>query len=137
MKITADKNITKRELAIGDMVYLKVQPYRHTSLSIHMCIKLQSKYYWSFIVLEKGSQNAYKLLLPEGCKIHPTFHVSQIKKHHGPPAVPESTLPLVDALGNIQTGHAAVLDRKSVPRKQGDITLPVVQWLMQWINLPK
>lgn len=68
--------------------------------------------------------------------MHPTFHVSQLKKHHGPLAVPEPTLPLIDDKGNIQTGPAAVLDRKLVPRKQGDISIPVVKWLIEWINLP-
>ena len=34
MKHQADKNISERGLEVGDMVYLKLQPYRHTSLSI-------------------------------------------------------------------------------------------------------
>jgi len=119
------------------MVYVTVQPYRHTSLSIHRCIKLHSKYYGPFRVLEKIGQTTHKLLLPEGCKLHPTFHVSQLKKHHGPLVVPKPTLPLVDAQGNIQTGPAAILKRKLVLGKQGDNTIPVVQWLIEWINLPK
>jgi hypothetical protein len=126
MKHYADKNRSERMLELGDMVYLKVQPYRHTSLSLHHCIKLHSKFYGPFRVMEKVGQTAYKILLPEGCKLHPTFHVSQLKKHHGPVAVPEPTLPLIDAQGNIQTGPAAVLERKLIPRKQGDISVPVI-----------
>lgn len=42
MKQQADKNRSDREFAVGDMVYLKIQPYRHTSLSAHNSIKLQS-----------------------------------------------------------------------------------------------
>jgi hypothetical protein len=53
MKIQADKNRSERELGISDMVYLKLQPYRHTSLCIHMCLKLHSKYYNPFRVIEK------------------------------------------------------------------------------------
>jgi hypothetical protein len=67
MKIQADKNMSKRELGIGDMVYLKLQPYRDTPLCIHMCLKLHSKYYNPFRVTEKIGNTAYKLLLPEGC----------------------------------------------------------------------
>lgn len=63
------------------MVYLKLQPYRHTSLSIHKSLKLHSKYYGPFRILERIGKVAYKLLLPEGCQLHPVFHVSQLKKH--------------------------------------------------------
>jgi exosome complex RNA-binding protein Rrp4 len=57
MKFHADKNRKERQLEIGDMVYLKIQPYRHTALSIHHCLKLHSKYYGPFKVLEKGWQH--------------------------------------------------------------------------------
>jgi hypothetical protein len=40
----ANKNRSDRELEIGDMVYLKIYPCRHSSLSIHQCIKLHSKF---------------------------------------------------------------------------------------------
>jgi hypothetical protein len=48
MKLYADKNRSERTLKVGDMVYLKLQPYRHTSLSIHRCLKLHFKYYRPF-----------------------------------------------------------------------------------------
>jgi hypothetical protein len=54
MKLYADKNISEREHAIGDMVYLKLQPYRHTSLNLHRSPKLHSKYYGPFRVLQKN-----------------------------------------------------------------------------------
>jgi translation initiation factor IF-1 len=52
----ANRNRSDRELLVGDMVYLKVQPYRHSSLSIHHCIKLHSKFYGPFRVLAKVGQ---------------------------------------------------------------------------------
>jgi hypothetical protein len=36
----ADKHRKEREFNVGDMVYLKIQPYKHTSLSIHRSLKL-------------------------------------------------------------------------------------------------
>jgi hypothetical protein len=78
------------------MVYLKLQPYMHTSLIIHRCLKLHSKYYGPFRVLEKIDNTSYKLLLPEGCKLHPTFHVSQLKKHLGSKAVSTPHLTLLN-----------------------------------------
>jgi len=132
IKHQADKNRSERILQVGDMVYLKIQPYRHTSLSIHHSLKLHSKFYGPFRILEKIGKVAYKLLLPEGCQLHPVFHVSQLKKHLGPTAVPTPDLPLIDAKGNIKVAHEAILNRRLIPRNNE----PVVQWLIQWMNLP-
>jgi hypothetical protein len=52
IKHQADKHRSDREFSIGDMVYLKIQSYRHTSLSTHKCIKLHSKYFGPFRVLD-------------------------------------------------------------------------------------
>jgi hypothetical protein len=88
IKNQADKHRTEREFEIGNMVYLKLQPYRNTSLSAHRSLKLHSKFYGPFRVLDRIGKTAYKLLLPEGCQLHNVFHVSQLKKHLGPKAVP-------------------------------------------------
>jgi hypothetical protein len=43
IKNQADKHRTDKEFSVGDMVYLKIQPYRHTSLSAHRslnCIQI-------------------------------------------------------------------------------------------------
>lgn len=65
--------------------------------------------------------------------MHPTFHVSQLKQHKGEKAVPSFELPLVDQEGNIKLAPIAVLERHMIPRNNE----PVVQWLIQWINLPQ
>lgn len=51
MKYFADKKRTDRQFQVGDMAYLKLQPYRHTSLSLHKHLKLHSKFYGPFRVL--------------------------------------------------------------------------------------
>jgi hypothetical protein len=83
MKKYADRKRSERELVVGDMAYMKMQPYRHSSLGIHNSLKLHSKFYGSFKVLQRKGQVAYKLLLPDNCTIHPVFHISQLKKHIG------------------------------------------------------
>ena len=118
------------------MVYVKLQPYRHTSLSIHRHLKLHSKYYGPFRVMEKIGNVAYRLLLPEGCQLHPTFHVSQLKKHLGTEAIPNPKPPLLDDQGNILIQPEAILEWKLIPRVQGDISIVVVQWRIKWLNLP-
>lgn len=128
----ANKKRTEREFAVGDMAYLKIQPYRHTSLNLHRSLKLHPKFYGPFRVMENIGQVAYKLLLPNGCQLHPMFHVSQLKKHLGSKVIPSPELPLVDNEGNLKVYPAAILERRVVPRNNE----PIIQWLIQWINLP-
>lgn len=116
IKAQADKHRLEREFMVWDMVYLKLQPYRHTSLSTHRCLKLHSKFYGPFRVLERIGKVAYKLLLPDGCQLHDVFHVSQLKKHLGPNVVPTTDLPLIDANGNIKVAPVAILQRRMIPR---------------------
>jgi hypothetical protein len=114
------------------MVYLKIQTYRHTSLSAHRSLKLHSKYYGPFTVLERIGKAAYMLLLHEGCTLHDVFHVSQLKKHLGPYVLPNPEMPLIDEKVTIKVAPAALLDRGMIPRNNE----PVVQWLIHWENMP-
>jgi hypothetical protein len=131
MKRYADLNRTERSFKVGDMVYLKMAPYRFAAFGFRGAIKLHSKYYGPFKILQCVGNVAYKLLLPTSVNIHPVFHVSQLKQHLGPKAVPSPDLPLINPDGTIKTGPAVVLQVRQVPRNN----LPVVQWLIQWENL--
>jgi hypothetical protein len=77
---------------------------------------------------------SYKILLPDGCQLHHTFHVSQLaqlKKHLGPKAVPMPHLPLLNSDGTILIAPGAVMECKLIPRKQGSIEIIVAQWLIK------
>jgi hypothetical protein len=52
MKKYADMMRTERVLEVGDMAYLKLQPYRHNALGLHKTLKLHSKFYGPFKVLQ-------------------------------------------------------------------------------------
>ena len=99
--------------------------------SVRKCLKLSSRYYGPFTVLEKIGAAAYKLKLPEGSQIHPVFHVSQLKKRIGK-QIATPTLPLVGLEGEIKAEPVVVLDRRLINRNGS----PVAQVLIRWSNLP-
>jgi hypothetical protein len=137
MKKHADMHRTPRVFQVGDMVYLKVQPHRETALGQGNSLKLSSRFYGPFRVTHKVGQSAYKLLLPDGAQIHNVFHVNQLKKHIGKRAVPNKNLPLLTDDGKIKFFPVAVLQRRLVPRREGEYDVPVPQWLIRWEGLPE
>jgi len=76
MKIQADKHRTEKELQIGDLVYIKLQPYRQNSMELRTCHKLAAKYFGPFPIIARIGKVAYKVQLPATAKIHPVFHIS-------------------------------------------------------------
>ncbi|GAU25735.1 hypothetical protein TSUD_216660 [Trifolium subterraneum] len=79
MSQQANKHRSDRIFAIGDYVYLKLQPYRQLSLKSHGFHKLLPKFYGPFRVLDRVGSVAYQLELPPSAAIHNVFHVSQLK----------------------------------------------------------
>lgn len=79
MKIQADKKRSERSFEVGDLIFLKLQPYAQSSLATRANQKLSYKFFGPYRVLARVGQVAYKLDLPESSSIHPVFHVSQLK----------------------------------------------------------
>ncbi len=50
-----------------------------TSVARRACHKLAFKYYGPFQVIGRVGKVAYRLQLPEDCRIHPVIHVSQLR----------------------------------------------------------
>ncbi|GJN06633.1 hypothetical protein PR202_ga24384 [Eleusine coracana subsp. coracana] len=96
-------------------------------------MKLTTKFYGHFKILQKIGNAAYKLQLPDSANIHLVFHVSQLKKHVGNQAVPQTNLPLVTSEGYIKAEAISVLETRALPR--GHVL--VTQWKIQWLNLSK
>lgn len=92
MKQLADRQRSERAFAVGDSVYLKLQPYRQQSLKTSTSHKLAPKFYGPFQILDKIGVVSNKLELPQSTKIHNVFHVSQLKRCYNNPSEP-SPLP--------------------------------------------
>lgn len=75
MKSQADKKRTERILAVGDLVFLRLQPYAQLSVASRANHKLAFKFYGPFKILEKIGEVIYRLELPDTSRIHLVFHV--------------------------------------------------------------
>lgn len=96
MKKYSDLRRRDQEFFEGEWVYLRLQPYRQTIVSLHRNLKLAPKYYGLFQILQRIRKVAYRLNLPLTSKIHSTFHVLQLKKKLGSTTSSLPSLPLVD-----------------------------------------
>lgn len=76
MKATVDHHRREVHFELGDMVYLKLQPYRQCSLAQKANENLAPRYFGPYKVMEHIGLVGYKLELPNSASIHPIFHVS-------------------------------------------------------------
>ncbi|XP_025980100.1 uncharacterized protein [Glycine max] len=123
----ADKKRIDKEFNFGDLVYLKIQPYKQYSLANTYFHKLSARYYGRYKVIERIGKVAYKLDLPANTRIHNVFHVSLLKKHHGDHVVSEQ-LPRLNEDGDLIIRPVAILDRIVKKKNNKAITEVLVRW---------
>jgi hypothetical protein len=131
MKLQADKKRLHKEFNVGDFVLVKLQPYRQTTVANRSNHKLSLKYFGPFPVIARVGSVAYKLQLPSAARIHPVFHISQLKQYKG------DTIDAYYPLSEITTELGPILQPESVLQARtvlkGPISAPQV--LIKWQGL--
>lgn len=127
MKQQADKSITKREFQEGDWVFLKLQAYKHQSVERRGSYKLALRFFGTYEIIAKVGKVAYTLKLPEGAKIHPTFHVPLLKR------CPDSSVAPVhppDSFSGtvVVKVPKAILDQRMIQRRGKVVTEVLIRW---------
>lgn len=132
MKKYADSKRRFAEFQVGDMVLVKLQPYRQHSLALHQNQKLGLRYFGPFPVIQRIGLVAYKLLLPPSAKIHPVFHIVNLKPCKGDHTMQYLPLPLTTTETgpvlhpeDILQSRTLLVNGKQVP-----------QVLIKWSTLP-
>ncbi|GKB28870.1 putative reverse transcriptase domain-containing protein [Tanacetum coccineum] len=126
-KSYADKRAKPLEFEVGDMVLLKVSPWKG-AVRFGKRGKLSPRYIGPFKILARVGPVAYTLELPEELKgIHSTFHVLNLKKclAEGDIVVPLDEIQLDDKLHMIEE-PVEVVDREVKRLKQSRIHIVIV-----------
>ncbi|CAL8154061.1 unnamed protein product [Prunus armeniaca] len=99
MKKWADKHRRDVVFQPGDMVFVKLNPSQHKSTrKLHKA--LLRRYDGPFPIIRSVGRAAYRVELPPRLKIHPVFHMSNLKPYHADPEEPsrgesQQALPLM------------------------------------------
>jgi hypothetical protein len=128
MKKYADKKRRPLEFKLGDMVLVKLQPYRQHSAALHRNQKLSRRYFGLFAVIEKIGYVAYKLLIPPHARIHPVFHVSLLKSCKGNHEQPYWPLPLMTTEEGPMLLPDTIIDSRVLLRNGHTVPQVLVQW---------
>jgi hypothetical protein len=112
-KLYANKNRVERSFEIGDLVYLRLQPYRQSSIKNNGMEKLKPCFYGLYRVSRRIGEVVYEIELTPRSKIHNVFHVSCLK------SIKEVTV----------TEELPPLDEESQ-------LILIKEYLIKWKNLP-
>ncbi|GJS28372.1 putative reverse transcriptase domain-containing protein [Tanacetum coccineum] len=125
----ANKRRKPLEYQVGDMVMLKVSPWKGV-IRFGKRGKLNPRYIGPFKIIAKVGTVAYRLELPEKLsQVHSTFHVSNLKKclSNEPLAIPLDEIHVDDKLNFIEE-PVEIMDREVKRLKQSHIPIVKVRW---------
>lgn len=94
MKRYTDPKRDDVSFEIGQWVYVKLRPGRQSSVVGRHHSKLSKCFFGPFQIEERIGAVAYQLRLPPESQIHPVFHCSLLRAHHGPQPPAKESWPL-------------------------------------------
>ncbi|XP_006579269.1 uncharacterized protein [Glycine max] len=127
MKMQADKKMRDFKFQVGDLVLVKLQPYRQHSVALRKHQKLGLCYFGPFPVIERIGTVAYKVQLLESAKIHPVFHIALLKPFHGKSSPPYLPFPLTSSELGPTLCPWKVLDVRVVKRLEATVSQLLIQ----------
>jgi hypothetical protein len=92
------------------LVFLRLQPYRQSSLKKSGAEKLKPRFYGPYRIMRRVGEVSYELELPERRKIHNMFHMSCLKKAVGRFISTSEELPPLDEEGQMELVPEEVLE---------------------------
>ena len=136
IKKWADKKRRHAEFQVGDLVLVKLIPQQFKSFrKVHK--GLVRKYEGPFPILGRVGKVSYKVELPPRLKIHPVFHVSNLKPYHEDKEDPgrgiSTRAPTVVVTSYDKEVDYIMADR--VLRKKN--FQPYKEYLVKWKGLPE
>ena len=114
MKSHADQHRRDVTFSVGGWVYLKLQPYRQSSVAFRASLKLSPRFYGLYQILAHVDTVAYRLDFPASSCIHNVFHVSLLRKHLGVTPIASPDLPPTSDDSTIMPQQEVVLDRRII-----------------------
>ena len=128
----ADQHRMERQFQVNDLVYLRFNPYKQTTMKGKGSENLKSRFYGPYKVIQKVGEVAYQLELPMGSKIHNVFHVSCLKKVMGQHISVSDTLPPLD-----DEGQLVLIPNKILRTRESRLrSRTIKKYLVQWKDLP-
>ncbi|XP_061353556.1 uncharacterized protein LOC133298304 [Gastrolobium bilobum] len=128
MKIQYDKHHKERSFQVGDQVWVRLQPYRQVTVERRANHKLSKRFFGPFEVSRVMGPAAYEVKLPQGCQIHPVFHVSQLKPCVGTQLVTPHPLPSFAVDNKPVQVPLAVLSERVVSSNNQQVREFLIQW---------
>jgi hypothetical protein len=131
-KISEDRQRIEHSFEVGYLVFLRLQPYRQSSLKKSGVEKLKPRFYGPYRIMRRVGEVAYELEIPKGRNIHNVFHVSCLKKKMGQFISTSEELPPLDEEGQLELVLEEVLEFRERKLRSRVIR----ECLIRWRGLP-